>query len=69
MVIIDLRTSPYRILKRGIPRVFQQQDCSYTFGAEPRTDWLEGILQIDNHGFVLAGIGLRKQRTSTWLAD
>jgi thioredoxin reductase (NADPH) len=24
-------------------------------GAEPRTDWLRGVLQLDDHGFILTG--------------
>lgn len=39
-------------------------------GVEPRTDWLEGILQIDNHGFVLAGSDLENNGLPHgWLID
>ena len=28
-------------------------------GAEPRTDWLDGVVARDDHGFVLAGPDLK----------
>ena len=30
-------------------------------GAEPRTDWLRGVLQLDDHGFILTGRDLPAQ--------
>jgi len=36
-------------------------------GAEPRTDWLDGVVVRDDHGFILAGPDLRD--VSGWLAD
>jgi thioredoxin reductase (NADPH) len=37
-------------------------DCGRMFifiGAEPRTDWLDGVIARDDHGFVLAGPDLK----------
>ena len=28
-------------------------------GAQPRTDWLDGVVARDDHGFILAGPDLR----------
>jgi len=36
-------------------------------GAEPRTDWLDGVVARDDHGFVLAGPDLRD--ISGWTLD
>jgi thioredoxin reductase (NADPH) len=30
-------------------------------GAAPRTDWLDGVVQRDEHGFVLTGPDLRRE--------
>ena len=39
-------------------------------GANPHTDWLEGILQRDNHGFVLTGSNLENNRLPhSWMID
>ena len=29
-------------------------------GAEPRTEWLRGVLELDDHGFILTGRDLRE---------
>lgn len=36
-------------------------------GAEPRTDWLDGVVVRDDHGFILAGPDLRE--VSGWTLD
>jgi thioredoxin reductase (NADPH) len=36
-------------------------------GAEPRTEWLDGIVVRDDHGFILAGPDLRD--VSGWTLD
>ncbi|CAJ1508215.1 FAD-dependent oxidoreductase [[Mycobacterium] burgundiense] len=36
-------------------------------GAEPRTDWLDGVVVRDDHGFILAGPDLRE--VSGWTID
>lgn len=33
-------------------------------GAEPRTDWLDGLVALDRHGFVLTGPDVREATTS-----
>ncbi len=43
-------------------RRHRRRRCARMFifiGAEPRTDWLDGVLARDDHGFVLAGPDLR----------
>ena len=40
----------------------EQVACARMFifiGAEPRTEWLDGVVALDDHGFVLAGPDLR----------
>jgi thioredoxin reductase (NADPH) len=39
-------------------------------GAEPHTDWLDGILQLDNHGFILTGSDLTNNgHPQDWMID
>ena len=40
-------------------------------GAEPRTDWLEGVVERDERGFILAGPDLSKrgERPKGWKLD
>ncbi|HEX5145094.1 MAG TPA: FAD-dependent oxidoreductase [Mycobacterium sp.] len=48
----------------------EQFDCGRMFifiGAEPRTDWLDGVVARDDHGFILAGPDLRE--VVGWLPD
>lgn len=51
LVIEDSRTGERETVPAG--RV-----CCF-IGAEPRTDWLDGVVAVDDHGFVLAGPDLR----------
>ncbi|MYS21974.1 thioredoxin reductase (NADPH) [Streptomyces sp. DvalAA-14] len=49
-------------------------DAQYLFvfiGASPRTDWLDGVVQRDAHGFVLTGpdLALDGQRPADWPLD
>lgn len=38
-----------------------QADAAFVFiGAAPRTDWLEGVVARDNHGFVLSGLDAKQ---------
>jgi thioredoxin reductase (NADPH) len=34
-------------------------------GAEPRTDWVAGVVQRDDHGFILTGPDLEKENGKT----
>jgi thioredoxin reductase (NADPH) len=48
----------------------EEFDCGRMFvfiGAEPRTDWLDGIVARDGHGFILAGPDLRD--VCGWVLD
>ena len=38
-------------------------------GAEPRTDWLPGVLARDNKGFLLAGPDLKSKARESWKLD
>jgi thioredoxin reductase (NADPH) len=40
-------------------------------GAQPRTDWLDGVIQRDQHGFILTGPDLMRdgKRPRGWSAD
>ena len=39
-------------------------------GAAPRTDWLDGVVARDDHGFVLAGPGpVRGRHQAGWPLD
>jgi thioredoxin reductase (NADPH) len=49
-------------------------DAGYLFvfiGAAPRTDWLDGVVERDNHGFVVAGPDLTLEGTLPpgWIPD
>ncbi|MCZ0729207.1 FAD-dependent oxidoreductase [Mycolicibacterium iranicum] len=48
----------------------QEHNCGRMFifiGAEPRTEWLDGVVVRDNHGFILSGPDLRD--VSGWTLD
>jgi thioredoxin reductase (NADPH) len=48
----------------------QDHTCGRMFifiGAEPRTDWLDGVVVRDDHGFIVAGPDLRD--VSGWTLD
>jgi thioredoxin reductase (NADPH) len=48
----------------------EEHECGRMFifiGAEPRTDWLDGIVVRDDHGFIVAGPDLRD--ISGWTLD
>ncbi|MGE2832441.1 FAD-dependent oxidoreductase [Mycobacterium sp. SMC-4] len=48
----------------------QEVACGKMFifiGAEPRTDWLDGVVVRDDHGFILAGPDLRE--VTGWMLD
>lgn len=48
----------------------QEHNCGRMFifiGAEPRTEWLDGVVVRDNHGFILSGPDLRD--ISGWTLD
>ncbi len=50
------RAQPEERLRTGV--VESELDCDACFvfiGASPRTDWLEGVVQRDGRGFILAG--------------
>ena len=51
LVLIDKRT--------GRPRRCPAGGCAVSSAPTPRTDWLEGVLARDDHGFILAGPDLR----------
>ncbi|MBD2022281.1 FAD-dependent oxidoreductase [Leptolyngbya sp. FACHB-36] len=38
-------------------------------GAEPRTDWLDGVVERDNRGFILTGADLKDKRPKGWTLD
>ena len=44
-------------------------DCGHLFvfiGAEPRTDWLDGVIARDGRGFVLTGPDLQDDQLADW---
>lgn len=55
----DLRTGERREVSCGRMFIF--------IGAEPRTEWLDGVVVRDDHGFILAGPDLRD--VSGWTLD
>lgn len=55
----DLRTGEQREVSCGRMFIF--------IGAEPRTEWLDGVVVRDDHGFILAGPDLRD--VSGWTLD
>jgi len=58
-----------RDLKNG---TVETVDCGELFvfiGAEPRTDWLDGVLARDSRGFVLAGPDLAADHLESWPLD
>ena len=63
--------------RTGRPGDRETVDCGRMFcfiGAEPRTDWLDGVVARDDHGFILAGPDLQGRlpagrwtaRRTTW---
>jgi thioredoxin reductase (NADPH) len=64
-----------RLSLRHVPSgATEQVPASYLFvfiGAQPRTDWLAGVLERDRRGFLLTGPDLLVdgQRPRGWLAD
>jgi thioredoxin reductase (NADPH) len=51
----DGRLQALRISQDGRETVEDADACFVFIGASPRTDWLEGIVARDEHGFILAG--------------
>jgi thioredoxin reductase (NADPH) len=52
----DERLSAFRIRDAGGERL-EPVDAAFVFiGAAPRTDWLDGVVARDEHGFILAGL-------------
>jgi thioredoxin reductase (NADPH) len=47
----------------GRARVIETTGCFVFIGAEPRTDWLDGVVARDDHGFILTGPELVRGRT------
>ena len=49
------------------PRTSTATGCACFIGAEPRTDWLDGVVARDDHGFILSGPDLTD--VSGWTLD
>ena len=45
-----------RVVSNGEDSVLDADACFVFIGAQPRTDWLEGVVARDNRGFILAGL-------------
>jgi thioredoxin reductase (NADPH) len=55
----DGRLASLNIRENGEDMSEQVDACFIFIGAAPRTDWLEGVLARDEHGFILAGAEVR----------
>jgi thioredoxin reductase (NADPH) len=51
----DGRLRRLRVRGPGGEEVLEVDACFVFIGASPRTDWLEGVVARDEHGFILAG--------------
>jgi thioredoxin reductase (NADPH) len=47
----------------GVREVLPVTGCFIFIGAQPRTEWLDGAVERDQHGFLLTGPELRRGRT------
>ena len=57
-----------RDLNTGETEIVDAQQLFIFIGAAPRTDWLDGVVARDEHGFVLAGPDLRPTERPARLA-
>jgi thioredoxin reductase (NADPH) len=44
----------------GVQREMEADACFVFIGASPRTEWLDGVVARDEHGFILAGLETRE---------
>jgi thioredoxin reductase (NADPH) len=58
-----------RDLKNGQTETVECGELFVFIGAEPRTDWLDGVVARDGHGFVLAGPDLAADHLEGWPLD
>ena len=57
------RLEQLRIAHRDGPDTVEDVDACFVFiGAAPRTDWLDGVVERDERGFILAGLDARHPR-------
>jgi thioredoxin reductase (NADPH) len=55
----DGRLAHLRVRGPGGEEVVEADACFVFIGASPRTDWLDGVVARDEHGFILAGPDVR----------
>jgi thioredoxin reductase (NADPH) len=55
-----------RDLKNGKTETVECGELFVFIGAEPRTDWLDGVVARDNRGFILAGPDLAADHMEGW---
>ncbi len=53
-------------LEKGETRIEEAERVFIFIGARPRTDWLEGQVACDDHGFVLTGTDLKEAHLNDW---
>ena len=58
-----------RDLKNGQTETLDCGDLFVFIGAEPRTDWLDGVVARDRRGFILAGPDLAADDLAEWPLD
>src|SRR5207237_6423610 len=57
-----LETVMLRSLDSGAIEMVDSSHLFIFIGAQPRTDWVEGVLERDDHGFLLTGTDLLVDR-------
>jgi thioredoxin reductase (NADPH) len=62
----ELEQITLRDLNTGVTEDVGASRLFVFIGAEPRTDWLDGVVARDSHGFVLAGPDLSEDDMSGW---
>jgi thioredoxin reductase (NADPH) len=65
----ELEQITLRDLNTGVTEDVGASRLFVFIGAEPRTDWLDGVVARDSHGFVLAGPDLSEDDMSGWQLD
>jgi len=64
-----LRSITIRDIKTGEEQTVPATAMFIFIGAIPRTDWLDGVVARDEHGFILTGSDLAGHDLAGWPAD
>jgi thioredoxin reductase (NADPH) len=67
----NLQSITLRNVQSGAEETVPARALFIFIGAQPRTDWLQGVVERDEHGFVLSGPDIMRdgKRPRGWMPD